>query len=196
MINRVFDINKGDSIAIKGYRVGCGKTQYAIDLAAYLSSQFNVCVVTSCQDFRVSEYGQFCDAEMGLKPRNFEIAKEPTNNAEVTIYDGVIPDGVDKVLYIMPNSLSDIELGIQDKAYIEFCRQVRNKLTDQYAVEVEFISEYEVCLLSHHKQMLTATDWVVIRELERQMLSGSSIGNIRRHIRDVRNNSWENVHKF
>ena len=61
---------------------------------------------------------------------------------------------------------------------------------------MEFIEEHEIGLMHSRQSDLTQTDWIVIRELEKQLLAGTDVGNIRRFIREVKNKDWDYVHKF
>lgn len=196
MINRRFDLKNGDVVAIAGYRAGCGKTDLALALAEQICEQHKTYVVTNSRDFRVTEYGRFCLDEMGIPTNKFEIGQEPPEDNEVAIYDGEIPENATKIIYIVPTPLADNNLGINDKQHIEFCRQVRIRINDVYNVAVEFIEEHEIGLMHSRQRDLTQTDWIVIRELEKQLLTGTDVGNTRRFIREVKNKNWDYVHKF
>lgn len=196
MINRRFDLKNGDVVAIAGYRAGCGKTDLALALAEQICEQYKVYVVTNSRDFRVTEYGRFCLNEMGIPAAQFGIGQEPSEDIQVTIHDGVIPESATKIIYIVPTPLADTNLGINDKQHIEFCRQVRIRINDVYNVAVEFIEEHEIGLMHSRQRDLKQTDWIVIRELEKQLLTGTDVGNTRRFIREVKNKDWDYVHKF
>ena len=196
MINRRFDLKNGDVVAIVGYRAGCGKTDLALTLAEQICEQQKTYVITKSRDFRVTEYGRFCLDEMGIPTNKFGIGQEPSEDIQVTIHDGVIPESATKIIYIVPTPLADTNLGINDKQHIDFCRQVRIRISDLSDAPVEFIEEHEIGLMHSRQSDLTQTDWIVIHELEKQLLAGTDVGNIRRFIREVKNKDWDYVHKF
>lgn len=196
MLNLNIDLETGAKVAVGGYAKGCGKTQLAMYIAEQVSSDLTVCLVTQSDRMETSVYESVISSLK--RPHDFDIVGEtPVANYDVVIYDYFPSDvTLTNVFYITRTPLEDVDLGIIDHQMVEFKRKIYNAIFEKYAAVPVFIDETFVSLKTDRHRDLDATDWVVIRELEKMFLQGTEIGNARKFLREVKNKYPSQFHTF
>lgn len=196
MLNVDFNTETGSTIAVSGYKKGCGKTQLSSYIARQLATDKRVCLVTQSDKLEVSHYNTV--VESLFKGVSFDVVNEaPTGTYDVVVYD-YIPDDVevDSIYYIVRPPLEDLSLNIVDKELMNFKQKVYGAIYDKFEIVPVFIDEDMITLKENRMRDLQETDWVVIRELEHMFLQGTDIGNARRFLREVKNKNLTSVHSF
>ena len=180
-------------IAVRGYSRGCGKTALACTLAAALAKQYTkvqvVTVFGSGSDG--VEMQRYLVNALGYSATAFDINEIAQPGYDATVYDIDDAVHVDETYYIAPKLLEDPLLGVQDSAGQKFRQSVAEALATRLGtIQLTFIDEGEPTTNSSIR-WLAATDWMVLRELERLHLADTALGTLRNYIRNTDLNSWE-----
>ena len=181
-------------IGVAGYSEDCGVTSHATALATYAANLGKTAILQSDHaDDATLPFLQFICQQLGLDVPVIDFV----NDVSIDEYDYVIIDKVnpnasitpDLIQYITPPALKDRSLGITDPAHDKFCGKVSRAFAAAFPdAVVEFITEGQV-KQSTAQNLLTGTDWMVIRELEQMFLAGTDLSNLREYLRshDIRN---------
>ena len=198
MLRWQIDAVIGDVFAVTGYRKGCGKTSLCFAMAQQLSSQFSVCVVTTKDGDNGSEFRDLCRDKMGITAPSFKVCVtlDEAEDADIIIHDGIPSVAFNRMAYVVSAPLEDLALGITDTRNHEFRAKVIHSVNEQYEASVEFVEESELQFANDSERDLRESDWVVLRELEKEYLGNTGIGEARRLMREVKDRSWGNIHKF
>ena len=198
MLRWQIDATAGDVFAVTGYRKGCGKTALCFAMAHQLSAQFTVCVVTAKDGFNGTGFRDFCREGMDIPTPPFKVctALDDAEDADIIIHDGIPSVAFTRMAYVIAAPLEDLALGIVDAQNQEFRAKVSHNVHEQYEASVEFVEEAELQFVSDRERDLAESDWVVVRELEKRYLGNTRIGEARRFMREVKDRSWGNIHKF
>jgi hypothetical protein len=182
-----------NTIAVRGYRAGCGKTAFACGLAHQIATERNTQVQVITDDELLvggPEFQAFLAGSVGADDKSFTLASTEQEGFAVTIYDVKEVKQADEHFYIAPPLMKDDLLGVDDHAGTTFRNDVAQVLAKSLgAATITFIDE-GTQFQSDNARWLSATDWMVLRELERLHLADTPVGLIRNYVRNAALDSW------
>ena len=185
-------------VAVSGFRSGCGKSllSHAVALG-FSQAGYSTCIVNvPSKGVRSNAFTQFMRTELGKgASADYAIISEEDDR---TSYDRVVYDNFPQDLtqlthcvYITPDFAEDFGLGITSEEAQRFRNQVQSKLSAQCPdIQTEFVPIWR-SVMTPQSELLAKTDWMVIRQLENQLLLGSDIELLRRYIRLADLGGWE-----
>lgn len=170
----------GNEVSVRGSRPKCGKTTLACMLAAKESEYRSVQVVVDEHIIsNIVPYYNFLADNLGIPEPLFSINSRKEDGYDLTIYDTKKVVDVNEVIYIVPPLNNDPELGVIDKANTELRHDIAVALGD--TSKITFVDSDLVNNVNAN--LLNATDWMVIRELERMYLHDTDLGVFRNFLR-------------
>lgn len=185
------------TIGVLGYSKRCGKSALAVSLCSTLE---NSAVYTGNVGVSGTVFHKFT-ADTLLHPTDVPVVTDISNMSGYAIV--VLDDWVDSVtdpdliVYILPeNRFSDPSLGLLDKDYDTYVGKLCEAIDTKYpGVSVKLVDE---SLLQKRDSfhILDQTDKLVIRELERNALSGSSLNEYREMLRNSDMETWRSGDKL
>lgn len=180
------------TIAVRGYSQGCGKTSLACALASDLAKIYAKVQVIS--PMREGAHGtkmqQYLVQSMGREERNFDINETAVEGYDATVYDIDEVIEADEIFYIAPKLIEDELLGIKDLNGLAFRESVTQAISvHMSSTNITFMNESDM-ITNASARWLAETDWIVLRDLERMHLSETKIGELRNYIRNTDLNRW------
>jgi len=184
-------------ILATGFRAGCGQSVLAHSIATFLSKQGHSVALVSPESNGVNSKGftQYMRAALGKTndlPYSLKSIGDDVTSFDRVIYESLLsePQEVGMCVYITPEFQEDAELGISCPEATQFRAKVQAALASRWPdIQTEFTPIHSATL-APQQELLAQTDWMVIRELERRFLSGSSIEMLRRYLRDAKLDGW------
>jgi|TARA_B110000902_G_scaffold261820_1_gene337388 hypothetical protein len=185
-------------VAVAGFRSGCGKSllSHAVALG-FCEAGHSTCLVNvPSKGVRSNSFTEFMRFELGKTDSvDYAILSEEDDRSSYdrVVYDNFPQDGTQLLncVYITPDFAEDFGLGITSEEAQRFRHEVQSKLSAQWPdIQIEFVPIWRSAM-TPQSELLAKTDWMVIRELEGQLLAGSDIELLRRYIRLADLNGWE-----
>jgi len=180
-------------IGVLGYSKSCGKTLLAASLAMNVTGDSTV-ILTGDDGHSGAIFQEFLAESLHNAPSIHVIA----DVSQITSYDVVILDDwgtldvvPDLVIYIVPdNKYSDNALDLIDSRYEKYIAKLGEALDRKYPGTPIKLIEERVMQKSKAFQLLDETDRLVVRELERSLLAGSSLNEFRELLRNSNIETW------
>jgi hypothetical protein len=184
-------------IGVLGYSNRCGKSALAVSLGGRLE---DAAVYTGNVGVSGTVFHKFT-ADVLLQSANVPVITDLSKIPEysVVVLDDWVDSGSvpDLIVYILPeNRRSDTALGLRDSEYDAYVVSLCEAIDAKYpGVSVKLVDE---SLLQKRDSfyMLDQTDKLVIRALERNLLSGSPLNEYREMLRNSDMETWRSGDKL
>ena len=184
-------------ILAAGFRRGCGQSVLAHSIAAFLTQQGHSVALVSPERNGVNsnaftEYMRDALGKTTALQYSLKAEGDDVSSFDRVIYESILPESQDvgACIYITPEFAEDVDLGISCSEAIQFRYKVQAALALRWPdIQTEFTPIHSASL-APQQELLSQTDWMVVRELEQRFLSGSPIETLRHYLRNAKLDGW------
>lgn len=183
-------------VGVLGYGKRCGKSVLAASISSTLN---NSAVYTGNVGASGLVFHRFT-ADM-LSSVNVPVITDLSKVPEyaVVVLDDWVDSSItpDLIVYIVPeNVFSDAELGVHDSVYDAYIGKLCEAIDTKYpGISVKLVDE-SLLQKQNSFHILDQTDKLVIRDLERKLLSGSPLNDYREMLRNSDMETWRSGDKL